>query len=230
MSQRRNALTSPTSSNAATSKIFLSSFSYQANHLICNSSFVDSHLKPYKCEVRTCEDPCFSSAACLLRHEREAHAMHDHGDKPFPCTYESCERGIPGNGFSRHWNLIDHMKRAHHDLGQPAILGRGGAFPCLKPDCGESFPIETSRTHHHTIHHQTELLHQCFNSDCNQKFRTKQELRSHRRTHYKDLCTVEGCASSIPGKGFKSEQGLRCHIAQAHKTSTDTTTDTTLQS
>lgn len=84
-----------------------------------SSKFVDSHLKPYRCKVPNCEYPGLSSTACLLRHEREAHAMHGHGDKPFLCTYEDCERGVPGNGFPRHWNLRDHMKRVHNDPGQP---------------------------------------------------------------------------------------------------------------
>lgn len=77
------------------------------------SKFVDSHLKPYRCKVTACENARFSSTACLLRHEREAHAMHGHGEKPFLCTYEGCDRGLPGNGFPRHWNLCDHMKRVH---------------------------------------------------------------------------------------------------------------------
>ncbi|KAH8820035.1 hypothetical protein F5884DRAFT_865705 [Xylogone sp. PMI_703] len=83
----------------------------------CNSKYVDSHLKPYRCKMATCENLSFSSTACLLRHEREAHAMHGHGDKPYLCTYEGCERGQPGNGFPRHWNLRDHMKRVHNDPG-----------------------------------------------------------------------------------------------------------------
>jgi hypothetical protein len=45
--------------------------------------------------------------------------MHGHGDKPFLCTYEGCERGVTGNGFPRHWNRRDHMKRVHGDPGQP---------------------------------------------------------------------------------------------------------------
>jgi hypothetical protein len=92
---------------------------------MCTSKFVDSHLKPYKCKVHTCKDLCFSSTACLLRHEREAHAMHGHGDKPFLCTYDGCERGAPGNGFPRHWNLRDHMKRVHNDPGQPKSNASG---------------------------------------------------------------------------------------------------------
>jgi hypothetical protein len=90
-----------------------------ANHLTCTSKFVDSHLKPYRCKVLVCESLHFSSPACLLRHEREAHAMHGHGEKPFLCTYEGCERGIAGNGFPRHWNLRDHMKRVHNEPGLP---------------------------------------------------------------------------------------------------------------
>jgi hypothetical protein len=80
---------------------------------------VDSHLKPYRCKVYSCERARFSSTACLLRHEREAHAMHGHGEKPFLCTFEGCERGIPGNGFPRHWNLCDHMKRVHNRSPSP---------------------------------------------------------------------------------------------------------------
>jgi hypothetical protein len=83
------------------------------------SLFVDSHLKPYKCQVALCKEISFSSAACLLRHEREAHAMHGHGNKPFLCTYDGCERSVHGNGFPRHWNSLDHMKRAHNDPGHP---------------------------------------------------------------------------------------------------------------
>lgn len=81
------------------------------------SKFVDSHLKPYRCKAESCENTRFSSTACLLRHEREAHAMHGHGDKPYLCTYEGCERSNPGCGFPRQWNLKDHMRRVHNDNG-----------------------------------------------------------------------------------------------------------------
>ncbi|KAJ4304131.1 hypothetical protein N0V88_001741 [Collariella sp. IMI 366227] len=88
--------------------------------LKCNyDKFVDSHLKPYRCRVEGCQNTRFSSTACLLRHEREAHAMHGHGEKPYLCTYEGCERAIPGHGFPRQWNLRDHMKRVHNDSGVP---------------------------------------------------------------------------------------------------------------
>jgi hypothetical protein len=100
-----------------------------ANHLAFASKFVDSHLKPYRCKVLACENLHFSSTACLLRHEREAHAMHGHGDKPFLCTYEGCERGVAGNGFPRHWNLRDHMKRVHNDPGQPKSSASGSPPP-----------------------------------------------------------------------------------------------------
>ncbi|KAI1417693.1 hypothetical protein F5Y13DRAFT_151624 [Hypoxylon sp. FL1857] len=95
-----------------------SSCNHKPEKLKCNyDKFVDSHLKPYRCKIETCENARFSSTACLLRHEREAHAMHGHGDKPYLCTYDGCDRGVPGNGFPRQWNLKDHMRRVHNDNG-----------------------------------------------------------------------------------------------------------------
>ena len=46
--------------------------------------------------------------------------MHGHGDKPFLCTYEGCERSNPGYGFPRQWNLRDHMRRVHNDSCVPS--------------------------------------------------------------------------------------------------------------
>ncbi|KAF4507462.1 hypothetical protein G6O67_003954 [Ophiocordyceps sinensis] len=90
---------------------------HKPEKLKCNyDKFVDSHLKPYRCKADSCEGARFSSTACLLRrHEREAHGLHGHGDKPYLCVYEGCERAVPGNGFPRQWNLRDHMKRVHND-------------------------------------------------------------------------------------------------------------------
>ncbi|OLN81480.1 hypothetical protein CCHL11_09055 [Colletotrichum chlorophyti] len=97
-----------------------SSCNHKPEKLKCNyDKFVDSHLKPYRCKIDSCENARFSSTACLLRHEREAHAMHGHGDKPFLCSYEGCDRAMPGNGFPRQWNLKDHMRRVHNDNGVP---------------------------------------------------------------------------------------------------------------
>lgn len=94
-----------------------------------HSKFVDSHLKPYRCKVESCENARFSSTACLLRHEREAHAMHGHGDKPYLCTYEGCDRAVPGNGFPRNWNLRDHMRRVHSDNGSSLSTRSGPPSP-----------------------------------------------------------------------------------------------------
>ncbi|KAI0480081.1 hypothetical protein GGR56DRAFT_663908 [Xylariaceae sp. FL0804] len=94
------------------------SCNHKPEKLKCNyDKFVDSHLKPYRCKAEACENSRFSSTACLLRHEREAHAMHGHGDKPYMCTYEGCDRAVPGHGFPRQWNLKDHMRRVHNDNG-----------------------------------------------------------------------------------------------------------------
>ncbi|KAK0794663.1 hypothetical protein LTR38_009160 [Friedmanniomyces endolithicus] len=88
--------------------------------LKCNyDKFIDSHLKPFRCKLDACSKQEFSSTACLLRHEREAHGMHGHGDRPHLCYYDGCERGISGNGFPRRYNLFDHMKRVHDHKEEP---------------------------------------------------------------------------------------------------------------
>ncbi|KAK6858964.1 hypothetical protein PG995_004817 [Apiospora arundinis] len=110
------------------------SCNHQPAKLKCNyDKFVDSHLKPYRCKVDSCQNLRFSSTACLLRHEREAHAMHGHGDKPYACTYEDCSRSLPENGFSRNWNLKDHMRRVHNDYGSSINSQNGLSFSRRAP-------------------------------------------------------------------------------------------------
>lgn len=89
-------------------------------NILFNSKFIDSHLKPFRCKNEACSKQEFSSTACLLRHEREAHGMHGHGERPHLCYYSGCERGIPGNGFPRRYNLFDHMKRVHDHKDEPS--------------------------------------------------------------------------------------------------------------
>lgn len=93
------------------------------------SKHLDSHLKPYRCKVYSCVSVPFSSTACLLRHEREAHGMHGHGEKPYLCTYEDCDRSTIGNGFPRRWNLQDHMKRVHDYTAPPSSTGSTSPTP-----------------------------------------------------------------------------------------------------
>ncbi|KAF2867607.1 hypothetical protein BDV95DRAFT_610523 [Massariosphaeria phaeospora] len=82
--------------------------------LKCNyDKYVDSHLKPFRCKMNGCSGVQFSSTACLLRHEREAHGMHGHGSKPNLCLFPECERSHEGEGFPRRYNLYDHMRRVH---------------------------------------------------------------------------------------------------------------------
>ena len=47
------------------------------------SEHLDTHLKPYRCNVGRCVDTHFSFAGDLLRHETEAHNMHRHEAKPY---------------------------------------------------------------------------------------------------------------------------------------------------
>lgn len=91
---------------------------HKPTSLKCNyDKYVDSHLKPFRCNKKTCIGVQFSSTACLLRHEREAHGMHGHGARPHLCHFQDCERAVPGHGFPRRYNLFDHMKRVHQFEG-----------------------------------------------------------------------------------------------------------------
>jgi hypothetical protein len=45
--------------------------------------------------------------------------MHGHGEKPYQCEAEGCERAVPGQGFPRRWNLLDHMRRVHNRSPSP---------------------------------------------------------------------------------------------------------------
>ncbi|KAL8993679.1 MAG: hypothetical protein Q9169_006168 [Polycauliona sp. 2 TL-2023] len=82
--------------------------SHKPEKLKCNyDKHLDSHLKPYRCKLSACSTLAFSSTACLLRHEREAH----------------------GNGFPRRWNLFDHMRRVHNHQGQASSPGSTSPTP-----------------------------------------------------------------------------------------------------
>jgi hypothetical protein len=69
--------------------------------------------------------------------------MHGHREKPFLCTFEGCERGVPGNGFPRHWNLCDHMKRIHNRYPSPQT---GGAKPPRRSKESKSSTSESTTT------------------------------------------------------------------------------------
>ncbi|EHY60356.1 hypothetical protein ABEF92_005880 [Exophiala dermatitidis] len=94
------------------------------------NKYLDSHLKPYKCRFADrpeCEDARFSSNACLFRHEREAHGLHNHGLNPFLCKFPDCDRAREGNGFPRRWNQRDHMKRVHEYVEEDSPMDRTAA-------------------------------------------------------------------------------------------------------
>ena len=94
----------------------------------------------------------FSSTACLLRHEREAHGMHGHGEKPYQCEFTDCERSFSGNGFPRRWNLQDHMKRVHDYTGPLGSSGSTSPSPSSVSSVGQGkvhVTIRKKRTSNH---------------------------------------------------------------------------------
>lgn len=96
--------------------------------------------------MESCKELPFSSTACLLRHEREAHGMHGHGTKPYPCTFKGCDRAQPGNGFPRKWNLQDHMQRVHNaSPPSPDEDGRKDALKSRKRKSDSSSKLASSR-------------------------------------------------------------------------------------
>jgi hypothetical protein len=60
--------------------------------------------------------------------------MHGIGDGLNLCPARGCERGLPDQGFRRHWNLVDHMKRIHncspttHKVDGCTTSCNGGSF------------------------------------------------------------------------------------------------------
>ena len=132
----RSVTTSPTSSSVTTSMnplIRQSCFGIVLLSILTTSSkHLDAHLRPYRCTREACRSIQFSSTACVLRHEREAHGMHGHGHKPYTCRFADCERANPENGFPRKWNLKDHMKRVHHFDEEAAQ--KSAASPMTPPE------------------------------------------------------------------------------------------------
>ena len=78
------------------------------------------------------------SADGLFHHELEAHSMHEHGDKQYLCTYEDCDCSLTGNGFPRHWNLRDHVRRVHNDPGPTKSRTSGSPLPSKTPARGRN--------------------------------------------------------------------------------------------
>ncbi|KZF23629.1 hypothetical protein L228DRAFT_121156 [Xylona heveae TC161] len=65
--------------------------------------------------------------------------MHGHGEKPHLCSYEGCDRSVPGNGFPRRWNLYDHMKRVHDYKGPSST---GSTSPAASPVSGHASNVQ----------------------------------------------------------------------------------------
>lgn len=79
---------------------------------------MDKHDRPYKCMEPECEKmPGFTYSGGLLRHQREVHKMHSPA-KRLMCPHPDCRRST-GNGFTRHENLREHIRRLHRGVEVP---------------------------------------------------------------------------------------------------------------
>ncbi len=106
-----------------------------------------------------CQELRFSSTACRLRHEREAHGSHGHGLRPYLCSHADCERSKIGHGFPRSWNRNDHMKRVHYhtfplgdSTGSPSLTSSEASTYAdmqivRKRTAPEEVPIEKEKRH-----------------------------------------------------------------------------------
>lgn len=57
------------------------------------------------------------------------HGMHGHGSRPHLCLYDGCERAVPGHGFPRRYNLLDHMRRVHDHVAGAVEAPAGDTKP-----------------------------------------------------------------------------------------------------
>ncbi|KAH6483035.1 hypothetical protein HBI55_226700 [Parastagonospora nodorum] len=148
--------------------------------LKCNyDKYVDSHLKPFRCNKKTCIGVQFSSTACLLRHEREAHGMHGHGARPHLCHFRDCERAVPGHGFPRRYNLFDHMKRVHQYDGPttepspPTMAGQSQRKPVSRKR--KASAEETGEKRHKVVKITAEQQRQQARDQLAQQFLSKKQ-------------------------------------------------------
>ncbi|KAF2174663.1 hypothetical protein K469DRAFT_686024 [Zopfia rhizophila CBS 207.26] len=69
--------------------------------------YLNSHMKPFRCEEQTCNGVQFSYKGDYQRHKDEIH-----GEEKL-CPYSNCNRSIQGQGFKRRDNLKRHIKLVH---------------------------------------------------------------------------------------------------------------------
>jgi hypothetical protein len=81
---------------------------------------MDKHDRPYKCNVKGCENlQGFTYSGGLLRHKREVHKMHNGTKKSLFCPFHDCKRSS-GAGFTRKENLAEHVRRVHRRTSMSA--------------------------------------------------------------------------------------------------------------
>lgn len=74
-----------------------------------------THTKPFSCKEKGCAAKPFGDKAGLMRHMREVHGQHIHGQasQMFKCPEPNCKRHL--RGFPREYNMLSHHRRIHEE-------------------------------------------------------------------------------------------------------------------
>lgn len=125
------------------------------------------------------------SKSCKTLSDLKSHIMEDH-TKPYNCPY--CNHNV----FTKVMDFVDHMKKAHPDVGSQSVLAVVEAFSKLVQawkceECGHQFHEADKLALHQIEKHSPEMKNeqhfQC--EDCQRVFITNQGLNSHRRMHHR---------------------------------------------
>lgn len=128
------------------------------------------------------------SKTCKTLSDLKFHIMEDHTE-PYNCPY--CKRNAC-SVFTEVMDFVEHMKKAHPDVGSQSVLDVVEAFSKLVKawkceECGQQFHEADKLALHQMEMHSPEMKNeqhfQC--EDCQRVFISSQGLNSHRRMHHR---------------------------------------------
>ncbi|XP_017841449.1 zinc finger protein 782-like [Drosophila busckii] len=159
-----------------------------------NTSTVNPETCLFKCDL--------CSARFLVEHRLVAHKRQHDGLMPYPCTEDGCDRA-----FNRLHCLSEHLKQHVGDTSlfnceqagcnksyrhKPTLVMHMRRCHNLGPElrshvcefCGKIFNSSAVLNDHRYTHRdKSQLPHACSESNCNQRFSTKEKLKVHMLRH-----------------------------------------------